>query len=534
MNERLSHRSFKRVTDVQPLASYSNHVKLSFLALIFILLSLPQFCCCMSIPTEQENQSYIADFGNLNMAFAEGMHSRGNIPQGVAYIDPLSSEAQNSDILFIVDRILEPQTVSHFLEFTMFGRLPTGAETAQPLLTLDDVALLQQPYAEWAPGDYGNLKGSTIENIFMRIGSHEDNSRLTVITKDIHALKSRLWEGIVPLSERRWNEMQLDESENFGRASEFLSAVVNVFGYLNQGEIRDKLKETYNLIYDHLDDFEKALHAFRISHGISGQNPSITQLWAEFVKGKWEYIAIRSHQWILGHANRLKEGVTEQIRQHQNTLMTYDAKQWEYTNKIHDLTEIVARADYTILMPLDGYKGINLTSGHADIDSNLSGSYPIAASPNLEERKKAYGARMKYLSRMKMAEDILKREDNEQQHLPISDPRSILKALNNQKEGQDQTRRELRGEEKSEMQVQWVHDLKRSAHQKEWGFVGYRIYYGHSDAEWEEFMKNFETNIENWGEELTGLDGIRVRSKVQWYDGRKFGIAENDIDAAKK
>ncbi|QGI67501.1 hypothetical protein CEK26_011453 [Fusarium fujikuroi] len=165
--------------------------------------------------------------------------------------------------LWITDRIMEPQTIPHFFEFLMNGELPGDRKTSRPLLTVEEVKNLTRPSLEWAPAPHNRQIRSTGEWVGIRIGSYEDSSRLWPIAKELHAIKSRLWEGIPPISERRWQELGLDHPDRFPEACRYFVAVINVFIYLNTKRTKAALRKTYNLIWEHLSVFEQAVNAKR-------------------------------------------------------------------------------------------------------------------------------------------------------------------------------------------------------------------------------------------------------------------------------
>jgi hypothetical protein len=435
-----------------------------------------------------------------------------------------------------VDRILEPQTIPHFLEFSMIGKLPGGSKTSLPLISEEYIPLLMTPYADWAPSPYNKLPNSAMTQIMIRIGSNEDDARLVVVEKKIQAMKSRLWEGIIPLSRNRWRKKRLDQPENFGMALQYLSGVVDAFNYLLQPPVSTNLRETFNLIHKELGDFEKAVNALK-----KGQGIKVTGLWEEYIGASYKVMTTRAHSWIIEHIKELRVPIIEAIKAHEpEDFETYSPEQWTLTNKLHDLTELGARADFTILMSMDGYMGFsplpNATEGQ---------------SPDLEKRKKYYGDRLKLLSRKKSFNSItLKNLAQEPSAEPrresrgLGDPLDIIETYGEQTEAQDELREEIRepftlelGEKSPE---QWIVDLRDQVLEreedpvKEWGFVIYRLTYSQTDDEWNAFKHKFEADAADWGDGVDGADLIRDMAKLKWVDGQEHGIADGDVAAATK
>ena len=59
-------------------------------------------------------------------------------------------------------------------------------------------------------------------------------------------MKSRLWEGIVPMSQNTWRKKGLDDAENFDLAIQYLWTVVDAFSYLNMVPVQPALKDVFN------------------------------------------------------------------------------------------------------------------------------------------------------------------------------------------------------------------------------------------------------------------------------------------------
>lgn len=229
-----------------------------------------------------------------------------------------------------MDRIFEPQTLAHFLSFLAGGRLPGGAQTALPTLG-EDTILLTEPYSQWSEAPFNRMTQPPIADISARIGSHEDGRRLQVISKELHSMKSRVWEGIVPVSERRWRQKKLDTLENFPAACQLLSSVTNVFHYLNDPRVKNALRVTCNLIHDHLATFELAVNAKRAN---SSKEPvPVTALWAEFLRAKYSMIENTAHSWVIQRLDAMKAVVLDRIGSYQPTgVDQYDDEQWKLTD----------------------------------------------------------------------------------------------------------------------------------------------------------------------------------------------------------
>ncbi|PTB69334.1 hypothetical protein BBK36DRAFT_1165614 [Trichoderma citrinoviride] len=467
--------------------------------------------------------------------------ARGNTPSGALdhVLQPDTPRSEMESRLWIVDRILEPQTLPHFLESTMFGTLPDGSRSSFPPLSEEIVMLIQQPLAAWAPPPFDASHEIPMQQIAMRVGSHEDADRLVPITKELHAMKSRVWEGIMPLSERRWEELGLSSPDRFHEACQYLCAVTNTFHYLNLPPIKHALRETYNLIWGHLKDFEDAVNA---KNRLEGQpEVQIAARWHDYIKAHYKFISERSHRWVTDSIDRLRGPILEELANVSST-PEFSSQQWMLTDKLHDLLENGAQADSGIFLPMDGYEGSGLAAqDDAPPRPDAAEPYrkePISFSANTHARKGDYYLRLKYLSRT----EVWLGQERGGMDVPPGLPTGFevlsdtARTAQCQVRAQEQARRELRGEPVALEQELWVtkaNEYLGTETNFEWGYVAYRLSHEHTDEEWEAFKGKFEEDVQDWGRGLKGAEVIRERSKVYWRDARDLGVADGDVDALR-
>lgn len=470
--------------------------------------------------------------------------ARRNTPSGAfdLVLHPDMPESERDKKLWIVDRIMEPQTIPHFIESMSFGILSDGSKSAFPPISDDVLMLMQQPMATWAPAPYDASHDVLLQQLMIRIGSHEDDARLIPIEKELHAMKSRLWEGIMPLSERRWQDLSLDSPQKFHTACQYIAGVTNVFHYLNLPPIKAALRETYNLIWGHLRHFEDAFNAKNRLE----QKPEvkIAARWHEYIKTHFDSVSLHAHRWVINSIDRLRTPILEQL----DTTSTLhepdvDSQQWYLTDKLHDLLENAAQADSGIFLPMDGYEGESLRSqDDAPPRPGANEPYrtePISFSANTNARKGDYYLRLKYLSRTEL---WLGNERPTDQPPEAGLPTGFDLMLSNaqtaycQVIAQGKARLELRGAPAPLGQQLWVERANRymsTPNNFEWGFVAYRLSHDHTDEEWEQFKVKFEADIKNWGHELDGVDNLRGVSVVHWRDAKDLDVADDDVNALR-
>ncbi|KAF4950773.1 hypothetical protein FGADI_7969 [Fusarium gaditjirri] len=465
---------------------------------------------------------------------------RKNCPSDISHL-VFGPQPGKKHQLWITDRIMEPQTIPHFFEFLMSGELPDDQKTSRPLLTVEEVKDLTRPASEWAPAPLNRQARSTGEWIRIRIGSFEDSSRLWPIAKELHAMKSRLWEGVPPISERRWQELGLDHPDRHPEACRYFVAVINVFIYLNKKRTKAALRTTYNLIWDHLKVFEQAINAKRQAEAEDGmyEYVSVTGLWYDFIKAQYESICENAHHWIIEHIDRIRESLVQELALHHPDRPGHMSdKQVELTTKLHDLEENASQADYTIMMPTDGYKGDSLPVKEDDrLTQAHGGAYlteKISWSANLAWRAADYTRRVRYLVRKEMHRHF-EREDLRPllDSLGSTDAACMVIAAISQIDAQTMAREELRGLPKYSDFVPWIEYARRKSN-KRLGFVAYRLCHGYTPEKWDLFKAKFEADISDWGRGTVGINDIRKAYKIQWIDGKEKDIADDDIEAAKK
>jgi hypothetical protein len=248
------------------------------------------------------------------------------------------------------------------MQFLSYGNLPNGQKTSLPLLSAGEYELMVLPFSEWAQAPYNTNTSALIEDIMMRIGSFEDEARLCLVGKNIHSFKNRLWEGLPPLSILSWAEKGLDRPENFNIACEYLSATIAAFEYLNGvPQIRTNLRDTFNLIYGHLQEAETALNARRrMAGGDSATSLSLTALWEEFMRAKYEVMTTTAHSFVVLHATDLQvpfvKGMAS-LPPDAETAIASLMERWE------ELVQVIQLADLIIWMSMEAITAIILQLG---------------------------------------------------------------------------------------------------------------------------------------------------------------------------
>ncbi|KAK2753807.1 hypothetical protein FQN55_000170 [Onygenales sp. PD_40] len=515
------------------------HTWHSLLVLTVFLFANVSLAAIASEDREKPSTPQYSSFGDIESLWQ-------NLPRcAETNWEPLGPESlQDSDKLFIVDRLIPPQTIIHFFEFTMRGTLPNGKNTTLPLFQEDEVAFLSNPYSESAAQPHNEIFGPAIGKIMMRIGSDEDPDRLTIVEKPIHAMKSRLWEGIVPLSETQWREKQLSNPENFQYTFEYLEAVIRVFDYLNHPDQVENLRTTFNLISEHLVELEGALNPRRQA---DGKEPlSLAALWEEYIRIHYQVMTDRAHSWVISHINTLMRPLLDAVHEYPNLTSSADtlsAEQSIQVGLLYRLSGLAAEAEYTILMPMEGYAGYTAPERPLYLHGY-----------DLFERRLTYQHRLKFMKESdKISEEMMEslsfnidKTDEERAEEEANKPNLIFRTIDGQIRRQEKIRGYVRGVPEGEPEPLpppgWIRDTLIKSKEAEdrgepietVGFVIYRLARWDDEAKWADIKARIEEDLADWGDGIEGAESIKPLLKIHWFDGKKLGIAENDIEEAKR
>ncbi|PWY95936.1 hypothetical protein BO94DRAFT_507372 [Aspergillus sclerotioniger CBS 115572] len=464
---------------------------------------------------------------------------KGRIGRYPSNVDAMALEGKGitrvhwgNQYLSIVDRLIPPQTIIQFIECLMHGTLPNGKETERERLEQEEFGLLSVPVAQWAGTSSPGGEESILHRIMVVVGSHEDPRRLCTVGKNIHSVKTRLWEGMVPMSAARWQDKGLSEREYFDTACEYLTAVITAFEYLNNHQVRANLRDGFNLISDHLGMFEEALNVKRRERG--QKLLDLRGLWEEFIRAKYEVMTSRAHGWVVDRVKELQEKVIGEICAlpvMNEEEISQEMEKW--TTKLFHVMEITSLADMTIWMPMEGYAGYQPSE---DVVAGLR-------NPNLGDYRKNYSDKLQAIVWPRMEQLIQEQLSKQPDDSNGQSPESRAKRFAVNTIAQDDLRQEIRGPAPVLVPEAWIqrilhfHELSQSVEEEvrmSEGLAIYRLAYQVSDAEWEACKGKLEAHLASWGAGVDKAEEVKPLLKIHWFDGKELGFGDHDIDAAKK
>ena len=468
-----------------------------------------------------------------------------------------------------------------FLEFLSLKTLPNGRQTTLPTLNQNEIRKIWTPYREWAPPPFNhNQNSAEVASFpFLLTFSGIDGildletilsgglELMQFIYSDLHFGKTRVWDGLVPISDRRWREKGLYDPENVVKACQQLSLAVETFGYFSdEPKVQQKIRNLYNKAYDHLARFDLALEAYYRQSASQpreggGPIPKTAHLWTEFFFTHVVFVTERVHAWVSDHVKVLNGHLLEQIR-HSSPLpgsegRTVSPEQMEMLDKFWLVNQLWFLADIAIFVPLQGFRNELPQWRHLSSPpttnweaynprTSLSGLYP----QDYKVRRNAYGNRMKWLVRDLIIQEWMDRGAEEPVQTQRWSAERVHMLVTSQVNAYAEAREELRGSERMPIHRElWVTNLKLRLedvpnrtpglaapppiHTK-WGYVGYRIFYQHSADQWSAFAEAFKNDVVNWGDGVLGAADIKSKARIRWIDGRTVGIAEGDVEGARR
>ncbi|KAL2816558.1 hypothetical protein BJX63DRAFT_430251 [Aspergillus granulosus] len=363
----------------------------------------------------------------------------------------------------------------------------------------------------------------------MRTGEMEDSARLACVGKNIHSMKSRLMEGLVPLDENRWGDKGLNDPDKFEVACEYLTAVGAVFEYLSIPHTMVNMRDTFNLIEGHLGDIQRALNARRKTVLPDLPDLNLSALWEEYMRAVYSIMTSTAHSWILDRITKLKQQTLDMLIGIKNLPVGKAIAQMEHVEqRWAALTHITFMADIRPWLSMNGYKGFQ----PLDI-------LPGLHNPKLDDLMVGYQLRYQELLALR-----LQQVDNAQNK---SGEVSLKALISANTAVQDALRLEIRGQPAVALRdlppAPWIQLLLHNREQLDqqgldgklyqFGFAIYRTAYNISDEDWEWVKKKVEEHVAAWGEGISGAEEVKPLLKLYWFDCKELGLDPRDNQAAK-
>lgn len=453
--------------------------------------------------------------------------------------------------------------MSGFGDYAMGGIRPRGGKPSFPLLSREEWTFLNIPYNRWAPAPYNILSYSCYDRLMPLVtGQNLDElgySPRVDVPARLRPLKAKLQLGMAPISHDRWLERKMDEPANYRNLFELMKDVIKLFQWFNNDQVIRVTRDSFNWMVDRHVEFERAANLRREQSGIS-ERLNMAGMWAEYWSDTWTTMSDKTHRWFVDRVDEVSSRAFAEYNVAIIAAWGDEAKIGEagkkYYECVQDLRALITSIDYTIGIPMTGFKGYSDTgditdlsiSERQDMYRDIMSSMPFEhQAAILDAQDKAEAEERANPPSFAEQMDIMG-QLTKPAHPRFRDTKNLLGHYEEGKRNRDETRMTLRGEPELPEQEHWITILRermdwylqnnyrteedRKMHK--WGFVLYRLTYDESEEEWASFMEKFTKDISRSGQWIAGADKIIERAGVTLIDGRDHGIPEGDIEAAKR
>ncbi|PVH98327.1 hypothetical protein DM02DRAFT_615896 [Periconia macrospinosa] len=452
--------------------------------------------------------------------------------------------------------ILPISDVMRFADYAVGGYCPDGGKASFPLLTEEEMFLIDKPYHEWATEPFDKLQYSCHENIkalYMNTGDdvHLKTPPFAAFPARLVPLYSKIWLGRAPISHDRWLEKKMDDPANYRNLFELMEDILLIFSWLNDYQTQLRLRSAFNHLFDSYVEFGSAANLRREQSGIK-ERLDMAGMCVEYFRSIATTASNRTHQWLVDRVNEVQSRAFDQYTASLERAGTdqeaIGAAGRKYYECVQDLNALLTKADYHLSIPMSDFKGVTSSDDALDLDLPIRAKIyaEIAESKSWRFQEAILKRQDQDPPQEKVFQDILTSMNPEKQPAPprFRDYELFQGHYHEGKKNRAEIRKVLRGEPKTFAEEYWITILKermefylshgRDRKTHRWGFVCYRLTYNQTDEEWATFQKKFEADVFRSGKWIEGYDSIADMAGIEYVDGRDFAITEGDIEAAKK
>tara|TARA_R110002003_G_scaffold130_8_gene12219 strand:- start:3517 stop:4935 length:1419 start_codon:yes stop_codon:yes gene_type:complete len=315
------------------------------------------------------------------------------------------------------------------------------------------------------------------------------------------------------------------------------------------------MRAAFNFLVDKHVDFAAPVNLRREQNGVS-EKLDLASMWAEYLHSRISTMSDRTHHWLV---ERVEEMQNRALAQYTATLEDLEADEdskgaagKKFFECVRDINTMMTKADVALYIPMTGFNGYTPSGNSSELSLLVRQDFYAKLSATkswkyrdimLEAEKRETGPDNQE------PKDLLafveQRKKGPQPAAPrFRDQNVLLKHYHEGNKNRTELREALRGAPKRPGEEQWITILKermnfylangRDHDTHRWGFVCYRVTYKQSDAEWRNFMEKFEADMRKAGTWVEGWDSISDMMGLEMIDGRDVGIAEGDVEAAKR
>lgn len=349
----------------------------------------------------------------------------------------------------------------------------------------------------------------------------------------------------------------MDDPANYRNLFELMKDILALFKWYNDESVLKATRESFGWMVEKYVEFEQAANLRRQQQGIE-ERLDLAGMWAEYWAATWEIMSNQTHRWIVERVDEIQSRAFAEYCEALGAAGSDDMAIREagkkYYECVQDLRGILTGIDYTIGIPMTGFRGYTSSGSVTDLPwterrdlyMELLGSTSFThQAAILEAQDKAEAEEASRPMTFAESVDIMG-QLTKPAHPRFRDTENLIGHYMEGKLNRDETRSAFRGELKPSSEEYWITILKdrmdfylenkkgddRAAHR--WGFVVYRLTYDQTEEEWTAFQEKFQADISRSGKWIAGSDTIMERAGINFIDGREVGIAEGDIEGARR
>jgi hypothetical protein len=467
-----------------------------------------------------------------------------------------------------------------FVVYATTGRLPDGTQSSLPLMTMEEYSLLMTPQHMWAedPANFDSTRSDVLSPLFG--APYEGTDLKTSPCADFPAkllpLKARMWQGMAPMSRDRWLQKKMDDPGNYRNIMELMTSILDIFRWWNSGPVQDSMRTGFNFLVDRNAEWATPVNELRAHDGIT-EKLDLAAMWAEYFHARISVMSERTHQWLVDRVGEIQGRAfaeyTDALKLVGNDKEAIGIAGKKYYECVQDLNAMITKADYMLSIPMAGFNGHKPSDKVSDmpLETRHDTYHKLADTKSWPYLKKMLAAQESEatIDQQLAPKDLSELLSHSKKPPPAAprfqDHETLIGHYHEGHRNRAEIRAALRGPPapntltarlmKSvramtgaapETEEYWISNLRmlmdfylengRDRKTHRWGFVCYRLTYNQTDVEWANFMKKLEADMHNpiGGEWIKGFDGIAGMAGLNIHDGKKLGIAEGDIEAAKR
>jgi hypothetical protein len=449
-----------------------------------------------------------------------------------------------------------------FGDYATTGRLPDGTQSSFPLMTIEEFGLLTTLHHRWSEGPT-NIVDTSCEDILSPLfgapyeGTGLKISPLADFSAKVLPLKAKMWQGMAPMSRDRWLQKKTDDPANYRNFVDLMTGILAIFRWWNLESVQDGMRAGFNFLVDKHFEFAAPVNDRREANGVP-ERLDLAAMWVEYFHARISFMSERTHQWLVNRVEEVQDRAFEEYKAALdcagNDAKAVGTAGKRYYECVQDLNTMISKAYYTLYISMMGFKGHKPSSNVSELSFEVRTDFyrKLVATklwPYLKKILEAQDAEA--ATEQQALKNISEIISHMEKGLPPAAPRfqdheTLIGHYYEGRRNRSEIRAALRGPPAPKAEEHWIRVVKermnfylangRDPATHRWGFVCYRLTYTQTDTEWVDFMTKLsaDMNKPGSGEWIEGFESVADMAGLEIHDGRALGIAEGDVEAAKR